>query len=131
MAWGEFSGFGDFSSGVEGFWGVDIDEADASGIGFFEVFFGEDRHWRIFGDRGFFDRSPWRCFAFGHCVGEVGDPLFTWINGVERVENAFSAGDYGGRIIESVGYRGGCHCGYQVSRYERMVAGYDEAERGG
>ena len=38
----EFSGFGYCSGDVEVFGGVDIDEADSSWVGFFEVFVGED-----------------------------------------------------------------------------------------
>ena len=59
VAGGEFSGFGDFAGDVEVFGGVDVDEADSSWVGFFEVVVGEDRYRWVFGDGRFFDDSAW------------------------------------------------------------------------
>ena len=94
MAGCEFSGFGYCAGDVEVFRGIDIDEADTSGVGFFQVVVGEYRYWRIVGDRRLFYNPAWRCFAFGHGVCEVGDPLIPWIYRVEGVEHAFGARDY-------------------------------------
>jgi len=94
VAGGEFSGFGYFAGDAEVFRGVDIDEAYSLGVGFFDVFVGEDRYWWVVGYGRLFDNPAWGCFAFGHGVCEVGDPVFAWIDRVERVEDAFGAGDH-------------------------------------
>jgi len=125
----EFSGLGDFSCCVEIFGGVDVVEADAAGIGSFEVFIGEDGDWWVVGAHGFFDHTARGRFPFRHCVGEIRDPLFTRVDRVERVEDAISSWNYCREIFWAVGACGCCHCGHEVSRYERMVAGDYEAER--
>ena len=90
----EFSGFGYCAGGVEVFGGVDIDEAYSSGVGFFEVFVGEDRYRWVVGYGRLFDNPARGCFTFGHGVCEVGNPLITRIDSVERVEDTFGSGDH-------------------------------------
>ena len=134
MAGCEFSGFGYFAGDVEVFRGVDIDEADSLGVGFFNVFVGEDRYRWIVGYGRFFYYSSWGCFAFGHGVCEVGDPLIAWIDCVERVEDAFGSGDHRCGVFDSVdiGDGGGtCHGCDEVSGDEWVIASHDEADRGG
>jgi len=127
----EFSGFGYCAGGVEVFGGVDVDEADSSGVGFFEIFVGEDRYRWVVGDGRLFDNPAWGCFAFGHGVCEVGDPLIAWIDGVERVEDAFGAGDYRRWVFDSIDSGGTCHGFDEVTGHERVITGYNEADWGG
>ena len=89
VAGGEATGFDYFASGVEVFRRVDIHEADLSRIGALEIFVGEDRYRRVIGADCFFDRSTWRSFTIGHCVCEVGCPVFPWVDCVQRIEYAF------------------------------------------
>ena len=64
-------------------------------------------------------------------MSEVGDPLFTGVDGVERVEDAVGSWNDGGEVFWSVGACCCRHCSHEVSRYERVITGDYEAERGG
>ena len=64
-------------------------------------------------------------------MSEVRAPLFSRVDGVERVQDAVGSWDDGGEVLWAVGACCCCHCGYEVSRYERVIASDYEAERGG
>ena len=62
-------------------------------------------------------------------MGEVGSPLFSWVDGVEWVEYAVGSRDNGSWVLDSVGGCCGCHGVYEVSGDEWVIASYYEAER--
>ena len=67
VARGEFPGFRDLACEVQVFGGVDVEQADAVGVGAFELFVGKEGHWRVVGCGGFFDVSRERAGTDRHC----------------------------------------------------------------